>query len=435
MSGPQHQRDTDTVSSSNTRSNGKVNADLVLTKMLAEEDRVRSSVVRTRQVQVQEVPSSATATANDAAAKNSDTADTSDTANNTTNTAAMTIWRERVSQWCYRVIDHIGSDRGIVFNVMSLLDTYIDIRPPQNYDAATYQLLAMSSLYLVLRLRERSTRLTVAQMMSMSRDDGDGVVTPDRIAHTMKSIVHALPSSWKDICHAPSPGEFVFVYVEQLRVASSSSSSRLQDLLQASKWSSILDDAAYLAELSVCDSYLRDERPSVIAYAALLNALSDNPDLGRDLQILQTVTGYDVSNNATTTVRSIYDRIAYVHSQSSDYDQQTPSNRVASTTAAAAPTVIPPEEDSVHKDEVEVNTGTPCRQSQLSAVVSYDDVSTVVGAALTVGETPPLSEDSGEDGDDDDVDIISSTPASGIKRVRNYSSSLSEQKAAKRVRV
>ena len=369
----------------------------------------------------------------------------------------MTIWRERVSQWCYRVVDHVGSDRGLVSNVMSLLDSYIALqRRPHDVNAATYQLLAMSALYLVLRLREdRSTRrLTVAQMMSMSRDGGDGaagagaaaVISPDRIARTMKAMVQALPSSWRDICHAPSPGEFVILYVEQLRMASSSSSSsassRLQDLLQASKWSSILDDAAYLAELSVCDSHLRDERPSVIAYAALLNALSDNPDLKRDLQLLQTATG---CASSTTTVRSIYDRIAYVHSQSSDYyaanaasasaasssesggNQQTPSNRVASSTTTA-PTVIPLEEEDSVKErgehEHEHDDVLPCR------VVSYDDVSTVVDAALA---TPPMSEDS-EEIDDDDDDIISSTPAAGMKRVQNYSSSLSEQ-TAKRARV
>ena len=103
--------------------------------------------------------------------------------------AHLTVWRERVAQWAYTVVDHVQADRAAVYNVLLLLDSYLDaiaatrsssssiIDADGNgegmvgeIDAPTYQLLAMSCLYLVLRLRG-SGALTVGQLVSMSRND------------------------------------------------------------------------------------------------------------------------------------------------------------------------------------------------------------------------------------------------------------------------
>ena len=38
----------------------------------------------------------------------------------------LTVWRERVAQWVYTVVDHVDADRSTVYNVLLLLDAYLD---------------------------------------------------------------------------------------------------------------------------------------------------------------------------------------------------------------------------------------------------------------------------------------------------------------------
>lgn len=359
--------------------------------------------------------------------------------------AHLTVWRERVAQWAYTVVDHVQADRAAVYNVLLLLDSYLDaitattsssIVAADEIDAPTYQLLAMSCLYLVLRLRD-SRALSVEQLVSMSRNDGSngsnsavGVVTPRRVARTMKSILTALSTSWRSLLAAPAPGEFVAAYVQQLQQARQASfpaatatttgstagaHTKLDDLLSATRWSALLDDATYLAELSVCDTYLRRERPSVVAYAALLNVLTSEQQqtatattgLRRDLQSLQVLTGHVSDAVPGDTVRGVAARLGYVRSQSVD----------AATAAAGTceadrePAVVVPQEVEV---EVEVvpTTVTPATVTPTSGVkrriVSYEDVSAVVDAALPVG-----SSGSGSQG-------------GGMKRVRGHTGDLAE---------
>ena len=46
------------------------------------------------------------------------------------------VWRERVAQWAYTVIDHVGADRSAVYNVLLLLDSYLDAITATGVDAA-----------------------------------------------------------------------------------------------------------------------------------------------------------------------------------------------------------------------------------------------------------------------------------------------------------
>ena len=330
--------------------------------------------------------------------------------------AHLTVWRERVAQWAYTVVDHVGADRSVVYNVLLLLDSYLDSITGKDVqvDAATYQLLAMSCLYLVLRLRD-SRALTVEQLVSMSRNDTSNsnsiVVTPRRIARTMKSILITLSTSWRSLLAAPAPGEFVALYVQQLQQAQASAATantgaacahtKIDDLLSATRWSALLDDATYLAELSVCDTYLRHDRPSVVAYAALLNVLvcpedesatSSTTSLRQDLQSLQVLTGrVPLPRSTANTVRAVVARLGYVISQTSVADDGA-ANRGSGTDEQVAD-IVPQEADAEGEAEVVPTTVTPTTTpnntpttSTTSGVkrriVSYEDVSAVVDAAL-----------------------------------------------------
>lgn len=408
----------------------------------------------------------------------------------------LTVWRERVAQWVYTVVDHVDADRSTVYNVLLLLDAYLDAILAQGgssrnfsnsvaveaIDAPTYQLLAMSCLYLVLRLRDGGAhRLSVEQLVSMSRNDGDTsssststhVITPSRIARTMKSIVRTLESTWRTLVFAPSPGEFVVAYVEQMQHITNvagSTSSKIDDLLQATRWSALLDDATYLAELSVCDTYLRHDRPSVIAYAALLNVLrchesaeesNATTTLKQDLRSLQVLTGY--VNVSKTTVRTIYSRLGYVQSQSLEAAATTGGMApTSSSKEAEAATIVPQDDDDDEveneaEEEVEERevvamvptaaaivsatcspspsttaaataTTTGGVKRRISAVVSYDELLAVVDATLPSASTSSSSDSSDSEEDDQDLPMSSSSSSSsssGMKRVRSYSSDLS----------
>ena len=492
-----------------------------LRHMLSEEDRVVADGYRTT---TRRRHSSSTSTAGDL--------------------GHLTVWRERVAQWVYTVVDHVDADRSAVYNVLLLLDAYLDAilsasaasaAASHNFadaaiDAPTYQLLAMSCLYLVLRLRDDGAhRLSIEQLVSMSRSDtssstssstttasSPAVITPARIARTMKSIVRTLESTWRRLVFAPSPGEFVVAYVEQMQhhqhctrssngtgtgtgtttsTSSNSGSSKIDDLLQATRWSALLDDAAYLAELSVCDTYLRNDRPSVIAYAALLNVLrchsesfaaeeeeeeanTNNNTLKQDLQSLRVLTGY--VNVTKTTVKTIYSRLGYVQSQSLDAMAPTSSSRVdqqgvkeEAATNTNTTNIVPQDDDDEVEAEEEVEerevvavmapaaaaaaivsaatspssstaaTATAATNGgvkrRISAVVSYDELLAVVDATL-----PPASISSSSDSEEEEdlpMSSSSSSPSSsGMKRVRSYSSDLSsfaapDDEVAKRTRL
>mmetsp|Transcript_30771 Transcript_30771/g.89881 ORF Transcript_30771/g.89881 Transcript_30771/m.89881 type:complete len:576 (+) Transcript_30771:380-2107(+) len=498
---PSNARTTTTTTTSSTTS--IATAEECLRHMLAEEERVVSHLLgRTTSSPLSSFSAAANAHTNATAAACS---------------GHLTVWRERVAQWLYTVVDHVSADRCAVYNVLLLLDAYVDavlLSVPRAscadddvdvdvddvaiVDAPTYQLLAMSCLYLVLRMRGGDSGsaacLSVEQLVSMSRNDTtssstDGnknsVITPSRIARTMKAVVRTLSASWRTYLVAPSPGEFVVAYVEQMQQATRASSSTsahdgtttttttnqgIDDLLQATRWASILDDATYLAELSVCDTYLRTDRPSVVAYAALLNVLrchdehehesetvpatattsnanTNTNTLRHDLQSLQALTGY--VNVARTSVRAVYARLGYVRSQSSDGGGGTGNTAPTShhqqygEAEAAVAVVVPQEEEEEVQVEVAVKvvptitattaaiaSSTPSpsptaaasagTKRRIAAVVSYEDVSAVVDAALP----PTPSSDSDSEDEEMAMAMGAAVPSSGMKRVRSYSSDL-----------
>ena len=79
-------------------------------------------------------------------------------------------WRRKICQWSFKVIDHFKIDREIVSSAMNILDRYLakennclDRRSMevsedrvcfQTIDSRTFQLIAMTSLYLSMKLSD-----------------------------------------------------------------------------------------------------------------------------------------------------------------------------------------------------------------------------------------------------------------------------------------
>jgi len=167
--------------------------------------------------------------------------------------AASCGWRERVAQWFYDLIDHLGENRELAYIAMNILDRYTGCSCPS--DERLYEVEAMSALFLAVRIGG-SGNLALGQLVSMSRH---GRVLEKDIIAMGKSMISTL--SWDQ--RILTPADFVRLYVDNGAPA----------LLTTNTRDSLLDSAMYLVELAVFDLALARKRPSQLAAAATLTAI------------------------------------------------------------------------------------------------------------------------------------------------------------------
>jgi hypothetical protein len=75
------------------------------------------------------------------------------------------IWRERICEWAYQVIDHFDFSREIVIISMHYLDKYLATR---FVDKKTFQLAAMTCLFIAIKLHAHG-KLSMNSMIELSR--------------------------------------------------------------------------------------------------------------------------------------------------------------------------------------------------------------------------------------------------------------------------
>lgn len=75
------------------------------------------------------------------------------------------VWREKICEWSYQVIDHFEFSREVVNISMHFLDRYLASRP---VNKKIFQLAAMTSLYIAIKLHEPG-RLSMSSMIELSR--------------------------------------------------------------------------------------------------------------------------------------------------------------------------------------------------------------------------------------------------------------------------
>jgi hypothetical protein len=180
---------------------------------------------------------------------------------------------------------------------MSHLDRYLSSYPSP-VDKNMFQLLAMTCLYLSIKLNEYKHLLIPGSKSSM-----DTILQLSRGFFTLKemekmeyNILQRL--QWH--VHPPTPQCFVkhFLFVLSMEDAET------HDLAQ------------FMAELSVMDYFFVSYKPSEVAIAALLNAM-DRLSSGSTQYMLFTAQtsmfDYDSSN-----IRACRDRLALIYAQAND---------------------------------------------------------------------------------------------------------------------
>lgn len=84
------------------------------------------------------------------------------------------IWREKICEWSYQVVDHFDYNREIVAISLSYLDRFLATR---QVNKKIFQLAAMTTLYLAIKLFETGT-LQMTSLIELSR----GYFTVEHIA-------------------------------------------------------------------------------------------------------------------------------------------------------------------------------------------------------------------------------------------------------------
>jgi len=75
------------------------------------------------------------------------------------------VWREKICEWCYQVIDHYGFSREVVGIALSYLDRFLCRR---SVNKKHFQLLAMTCLYLAIKVYEPGT-ISMKTVIELSR--------------------------------------------------------------------------------------------------------------------------------------------------------------------------------------------------------------------------------------------------------------------------
>jgi hypothetical protein len=75
------------------------------------------------------------------------------------------VWREKICEWCYQVVDHFDFSREVVGISMSFLDRYLSTR---RVNKKIFQLAAMTCLYLAIKLYEPGS-LKISSLIALSR--------------------------------------------------------------------------------------------------------------------------------------------------------------------------------------------------------------------------------------------------------------------------
>jgi hypothetical protein len=190
-------------------------------------------------------------------------------------------WRRKICQWSFKVIDHFRLDREVVSCAMNIFDRYL-ARMPKSFDmetcdcpacqrsvdSRTFQLTAMTSLYLAMKLNsdngdnESSCRkLRLISFVELSR----GQFCADDICEMETTILKEL--RWQ--VHPTTPMTCVSYLLRLMPPATSIPwpARKSYDLVLH-----VLHELArYLTELSVClGSTCSAHTPSQIAYASIM---------------------------------------------------------------------------------------------------------------------------------------------------------------------
>jgi len=226
---------------------------------------------------------------------------------NTSSNGVNELWREKICEWSYQVVDHFDFNREVVAISLSYLDRFLSTR---SCNKKVFQLAAMTSLYLAIKLNEPRT-LKMSSLVELSR----GYFTADHIAAMEEAVLRAL--EWR--MHPPTPLAFVRHLLSMLRPGT----------LINGVWHDVMEMSRFLTELSVCDYFFVNHKPSTVAMAAIINSIESigedrfsTSDRVQFFEEIHSTSGLRQDCDAVVDVRNML-RQMYSQSTGSDHQEET----------------------------------------------------------------------------------------------------------------
>jgi len=212
------------------------------------------------------------------------------------------VWREKICEWIFQVIDHFDFNRETASISLNYLDRYLS---KHVVSTKNIQLAAMTSLFLAIKLYEPST-LKILSFNELSR----GYFKTEHIIMMESSILWTL--SW--YVHPPTPLNFVSHFMPLLEESGCSLSVALE----------IKEVAQFLTELSVCDYYFTTRKPSSIGLGALLTSFDSFDERVLSLRVRQAFVDlvYCDIDPSSEEVQECKDRLCEIHSQDKGYQSE-----------------------------------------------------------------------------------------------------------------
>jgi hypothetical protein len=224
------------------------------------------------------------------------------------------VWRERVSQWCYDVLDFLEESREVAYVALNILDRYLAVHKKEGLSRChqpigqfEYEVIAFSALFLAVRVSGSNRELQIPELLQLS-SSGSQV---RHILSAGNSMLQKL--SWDHRILTPH----IFLRgLMQLLVHSCPGISEDRAL-------TLMDFASYLVEISLCDQYFSRICPSEIAFGALTLAMTCDSDFAAGQQasftlFLRTVLEETSMDVESAHLKSILARLLVVYNQSQE---------------------------------------------------------------------------------------------------------------------
>ena len=182
------------------------------------------------------------------------------------------VWRRKLCEWCYEVVDHFGFDREVVSVALNYLDRFVSSRAKEAGSSITrreFQLFAVTSLYMAIKVHGETEslegprqKLRIDAFVQLSR----GFFQISVIEEQERAILKAL--AWN--VNPPTSLKFIASFLRLCPKWQSYNRSHCQGNVLGG----VYDVARYLTELAVCVSHFSFHvKTSVIGYSAILCAI------------------------------------------------------------------------------------------------------------------------------------------------------------------
>lgn len=165
-----------------------------------------------------------------------------------------TLCREKMCEWSYRVCEHFHTNREIVAISYSFLDRFVD---RCSCDRTAFKLAAMTTLYMATKIYN-SKQISIASLADLSR----GEFEMAHISEMERIILETL--EWR---LSPPTAHAILLELQHV--------FPMEDIENSDR---VYARAAFFVELSVYDYTFATEDCSLIAAAALLNAVEAADD-------------------------------------------------------------------------------------------------------------------------------------------------------------